>query len=522
MIVRHPADKGAVNIAPDLSQRLAGLLRYPNPAVRCKELKRERHGWKYQGPAPETTWYWFIDELLHPSRHPPEGLGVFQSGLWEVLRACIECRNQSNPWPVVRDVILSRIEDLSGWSHCHQRTMHDQRFIYRKDCKLYFEEDGEEVEIIGAQTALEDRWDYIFNAALDRHRPLYHLFRTCALIWTCDCAENQPELLPQSMQIVLPETGAYTGFQQWYWQVANPGDRRRLEWHPKLAHCDPLWLGNDFLAALSEAEDYPDIEVLRPPTTGVTLRAEATMAKYPYQVEFSVDTPIILSDGDVHLFDWRGTPVRWINQTDQRFASLTIPCDEPDDTASGYRVGMEFLASLSFVSNQSARVVTWIGVWPAGGTALAQTKRKPGSVGLSADVSDLAERGGHKRNLGMAFFREGMSSGSVYYSFLSFWKVIQLAFNEDGDAIKRWVEESVRSIQDRNVQLRVKEIMETENGIGTYLWNSCRCAIAHASKNPVVDPDNLEDQYRIQGDLPIASKLARLALDSGLLDEGGE
>jgi len=402
-IVRYPGNQRVVQIDPDLPEHVARLLSHPSPAIRLQELKQERHGWRYQGVPPETTWYWLIDEILHRSRFvTAEAMKRFLDALWEVLGTCVENRGKSDPWPATRDVFLSRIEDLSGWAHCHQRARHDQQPIYRKGGRLYIDEDGEEVEIIGAQTAQEDRWDYICDAALGGHKPLYQLLRTCALFWTCECAENQPEVLPKSLQIVLPEDGSHSGFQHWYWVVSTPGEYRRVKWHPKLAHCDPLWLGNDLVAALSEIKDYTKPEVFSLPSTPVALRAEAAIAKYPCQVEFSVDSPVVLSGDDVHLFNWRGTPVRWINQTANRYASLTVPCPNLNDMAPGFRIGMEFLGAFSFETNQPARVVTWIGSGPAGGTVLGRSKRNPGSIGLSTDVSEYSEKAGGKRNLGLA------------------------------------------------------------------------------------------------------------------------
>jgi len=518
-IVRYPGNQRVVQIDPDLPEHVAKLLSHPSPVVRLQELKQERHGWMFQGAPPETTWYWLINEIVHPSRFvTAEARKSFLDALWEVLATCVENRGQLDPWPAVRTTILSKIEDLSGWAHCYQRAIHDKESIYRRDGRTYYEKDGEEVEIIGAQTGEEDRWDYICDAALGGHKPLYQLLRMCALFWTCECAEDQPEVLPKSLQIVLPENGSYSGFQYWYWVVSTPGEYRRVEWHPNLAHCNPSWLANDLIANLSEIEEYSEPEFFGSPSTDVALRAEAEIAKYPYQVEFAVDTPVILLGDDVHLFDWQGTPVRWINQTANRHASLTIPCRNPNDMTPGFRTGMEFLGAFSFVTKQSARVVTWIGSGPAGGTALVQSKRNPGAIGLNVDISEYWKLDGRKRNLGLAFFREGMSSGSIYYSFLSFWKVIQLAFNEEGKSIKRWVTENIVSVRDPHVQRRVKEISDDGKDLGRYLWESCRCAIAHASVDPVVDPDDLVDYKRIQHDLSIAAELARLIINSNLLD----
>jgi len=44
--------------------------------------------------------------------------------------------------------------------------------------------------------------------------------------------------------------------------------------------------------------------------------------------------------------------------------------------------------------------------------------------------------------------------------------------------------------------------------IGEYLYTSGRCAVAHASTTPVVDPDNPEDFLRLSADMPVLRALA--------------
>ena len=146
-------------------------------------------------------------------------------------------------------------------------------------------------------------------------------------------------------------------------------------------------------------------------------------------------------------------------------------------------------------------------------------RSRPGGIVLSADVTELECRQSEKRDLGLSFFREARSSASIYYSFLSYYKVIQLAFRESGNRITDWITENVGQIRDSVVRQRVQEIMENEENLVDYLWTAGRCAIAHTSREPLVDPDNLDDRYRIQRDLPIVSGLARLIIESEILDD---
>jgi hypothetical protein len=60
-------------------------------------------------------------------------------------------------------------------------------------------------------------------------------------------------------------------------------------------------------------------------------------------------------------------------------------------------------------------------------------------------------------------------------------------------------------------ELRAKERLNQlaiEPDIGNYMFVSGRCAIAHASQNPVVDPDNPNDLFRLSADMPVVRALA--------------
>lgn len=50
--------------------------------------------------------------------------------------------------------------------------------------------------------------------------------------------------------------------------------------------------------------------------------------------------------------------------------------------------------------------------------------------------------------------------------------------------------------------------------MANYLYESGRCAIAHAYSEPVVNPENAEDLERLELDLPLMKELAEFAIKS--------
>jgi hypothetical protein len=141
--------------------------------------------------------------------------------------------------------------------------------------------------------------------------------------------------------------------------------------------------------------------------------------------------------------------------------------------------------------------------------------REPPQLDLQhEDTSDL--------RLALALFREGLSSGSVYYSFLSYWKVIQLAFGEQGQRINRWVEQSILRISLVRSQEWLDQHGLTPATAGEHLWETGRNAIAHVSREPRVNPDEPRDRRRMAEDLEIARGLAELAIRQGLFSRAVE
>jgi hypothetical protein len=52
--------------------------------------------------------------------------------------------------------------------------------------------------------------------------------------------------------------------------------------------------------------------------------------------------------------------------------------------------------------------------------------------------------------------------------------------------------------------------------IGAHLYESGRCAVAHANRKPIVDPDDPSDMRRMQSELPIMTALAQKAIEEEL------
>jgi hypothetical protein len=118
----------------------------------------------------------------------------------------------------------------------------------------------------------------------------------------------------------------------------------------------------------------------------------------------------------------------------------------------------------------------------------------------------------------LAFAREGGRLRRVHepYSFLSYFKVIesQLAANDR----RAWVAKNLELLTGEAAK-RVVNLRELGIDVNTHLFDSCRCAVAHASiSGTIVDPDIPADRTRIAADLDIMEALANryIRIDAGV------
>lgn len=121
----------------------------------------------------------------------------------------------------------------------------------------------------------------------------------------------------------------------------------------------------------------------------------------------------------------------------------------------------------------------------------------------------------------LAFLREGRRLRHAHepYSFLSFFKVIESQFSSK-DRVE-WFSNNLDALQGEAAK-RVSELRADGVDVNEHLFQSGRCAVAHASVGGnIVDPDIPSDRRRIAADLDIIAALAEryIQVDAGVPDE---
>ncbi len=161
---------------------------------------------------------------------------------------------------------------------------------------------------------------------------------------------------------------------------------------------------------------------------------------------------------------------------------------------------MRFISMLSWVEEKGYTVE---GGALSGGNLprpMGRDKQRGFSICDEFDLSYFPEVSNDKAMLALALMREGRGLDHVGYAFLSFYKILETAFPRDDKRIA-WVARSIASldgfgVKDALDRIRAQGITSPEE-IGTHLFKSGRCAMAHGARKPIVDPDNPGDLRRL-------------------------
>jgi hypothetical protein len=120
-----------------------------------------------------------------------------------------------------------------------------------------------------------------------------------------------------------------------------------------------------------------------------------------------------------------------------------------------------------------------------------------------------------KQRLAVALYREAISVNSLPYQFLGFFKIINI-LHKRGPAQVEWIRATLPKLSDSKASARIKALSLSQTDIAQYLYESGRCAVAHAFADPLVDPDDLVHLRRLSEDLGVARALAEYLIANEL------
>lgn len=211
--------------------------------------------------------------------------------------------------------------------------------------------------------------------------------------------------------------------------------------------------------------------------------------------------------------EWRGHVI-WVIPLMKKHHPAVAMKVVPGISVSGCEeLLMRFVSNLSWVESCGHIVVE------LSGSSLPAPLGVIREIGImtceSFDLSYFPEPTDSRALLALALMREGRGLNHPAYSFLSFFRVLEVAFS--GKQRKAWIEAAIDTVNGHGAQevvqaLRAKGIQD----IGNHLYESGRCAIAHANTQPIVDPDRPDDLRRLRSEAPLIRALAEKVIEEEL------
>lgn len=517
IFVRYlPMGAEATPIPPCVRSHLLAAINTYLATGDISPLIRFCHDKRGYGICPESTWYQLVKEVidrLHAVAHvTPDSV---EKKLL-VLRQVLESEPSWRGWQQARELLTENIDVISGWQNSFRQQWQAREPVILDEGRFYIEMNGVIHECFGRKTLAEERWDCIAHSCERPYGDVHELLRVIALVYISEYFGSDPDAFPNSIQIVLPEQQGLTSFRSWQWRVRTPRAWESTKWRPVHAVCDPEWLAADLIARF--AIEPPHIAATTPVVDDLETRWRDTFSSYSGQIEFIVEGGVLFGRAAETWFTYQGTKCRWINQTDHAEATLIVPIRDRSSYYREYELGLRLLSRLAFQSGQPMRS-RMVAVSKCQFSPSFYQTRRMGGIRFLSHSSHISDASNCDLNFALALFREGLNSGSIHYAFLSFFKVVQLAFKKDLPGIDTWIADNLGKVRGEDVHHWLSEAGIRPDQVGKYLNESGRCAIAHVNREPTIDPDNPQHHERIGRDLPIAKGLALLAIEGGLFGQ---
>ena len=197
-------------------------------------------------------------------------------------------------------------------------------------------------------------------------------------------------------------------------------------------------------------------------------------------------------------------------ETDTLAPSVALSYAPPLEEA--YRLVRRFLSSLAWAERGHLREIG-----ASGGTHAIGIGKGPMArlIDPRFRADYLPAPADPRARRALALYREALGLESIPYRFLAFYKVVNILYEHGADQ-KAWINGIVDKLDDLLAPARLAEIRLQGHDVGLYLYESGRCAVAHAFNSPIVDPDDPQDTERLARDLPLMKAVAEYAIEHEL------
>jgi hypothetical protein len=251
-----------------------------------------------------------------------------------------------------------------------------------------------------------------------------------------------------------------------------------------------------------------------------------------YALRIPIDTHIVLGDQAEVCVQFDQLGFTWINGTEDHFPEVLIPIEHNHTSEYDWHNSSELTALNHFLSLIAATVSQPISihkwhryvVFQQDRTWERLPRKQPGFLVPSSKVP-IEPASTERSKLALSLYREAVSSSSVFYSFLCYYKVLELGHDqhprtERAAEIKAYIDTNIhQAINAYPVSIETRHF-QSEIPSGETIYRSFRCAIAHASASETRSPDNMADYCTVRLALDYIRALAVFMINSGHFEPG--
>jgi len=210
---------------------------------------------------------------------------------------------------------------------------------------------------------------------------------------------------------------------------------------------------------------------------------------------------------------FRGSTLILRPETPDWAASVAFEHPGSMRTEDAFKLIRNFLSSVSWANHAPIREV---GALSGSGPFLVGKGPRTGTVVTDRFRQDyIPEPPDERSRLALALYREALSLESIPYKYLTFFKIINVLY-PTGAQQRAWLTAHLPLVRNSKALERIRELTLQVTDPAAYMYESGRCAIAHAYNQPLIDPDDMEDNRRLSMDLPVLEELAEYLIETEL------
>jgi hypothetical protein len=180
-------------------------------------------------------------------------------------------------------------------------------------------------------------------------------------------------------------------------------------------------------------------------------------------------------------------------------------------STDGHTSILRFLSALAWSEGRGIQVTNF-----SGGSLpfLATSQQRGYTITEDFCVRDLPEPDATGQ-LALALMREARGLDHAAYSFLTFYRILEIA-KPKGKERGAWIADALPRLTRQAAEAIARLQEDGIADVGEHLQKARRQAIAHASAQPIVDPDDFATTRALYQEEPIIAGLAQLAVEEVL------